>query len=475
MKILFTLLALCFAINANAATYLLLSQTNAFAKGITNEAKAYTDAHAGGGNTIWTNSPNGTNLEGGIITGAYTLDSNTNGAIAYSTTLFPAFWGDYSTSFSAGYPKIDLMGLSESNVGLFLLGTSVGVNFVPTNSYSIFLLGTGAGRNLTITNCGDVYFFGFGAGNGSTIENAIDVYGFGSNAGELMNLTGSPQNIIGIGSGALSGLTGNNLRNILAIGSSAKATNSYDFVIGSTVYGTYFFPASKISFSGGGASQVFSVESDGSITTGGNTNLWSFGGVTNGAPNVSADGVWYAIQTNSAALNHYAGTDTNVLLAAIGGIPNTLAGVTNALELTGSTTTFLRSDGTQAAPSGGTTNMMVSTITWGATLSPTFAITGLSTVAAAPRRVTFRTTADANATTVNAPAGTLIDGDTMVWEILQDGTGGWTIGGWDAKYAFGTDITGITLSTGANLRDFITFTYNSTADKWFVVGYVRGY
>lgn len=62
MKILFTLLALCFALNSNAATYLLLSQTNAFAKGITNEAKAYTDAHAGGGNVTNT----GTSVVGNI-------------------------------------------------------------------------------------------------------------------------------------------------------------------------------------------------------------------------------------------------------------------------------------------------------------------------------------------------------------------------------------------------------------------------
>lgn len=49
MKTILSLALLCFAINAHGATYLLLSQTNAFAKGITNEAKAYTDAHSGGG------------------------------------------------------------------------------------------------------------------------------------------------------------------------------------------------------------------------------------------------------------------------------------------------------------------------------------------------------------------------------------------------------------------------------------------
>lgn len=127
------------------------------------------------------------------------------------------------------------------------------------------------------------------------------------------------------------------------------------------------------------------------------------------------------------------------------------------------------------AGASGTTNMMVSTITYGTTISPTFAISGLSTTAASARRVTFRCTLTGDITTVSAPAGTLIDGDTMVWEMIQDGTGSRLISGWDAKYAFGTDITGITLSTGINKRDFITFIYNSTADKWYCVGFVRGY
>lgn len=121
------------------------------------------------------------------------------------------------------------------------------------------------------------------------------------------------------------------------------------------------------------------------------------------------------------------------------------------------------------------TNMMVSTITYGTTISPTFAIGGLSTTAASARRVTFRLTLTGNVTAVDAPAGTLIDGDTMVWEMIQDGSGSHTITGWDAKYAFGADITGITLTTTASKRDFITFTYNSTADKWYCVGFVRGY
>jgi hypothetical protein len=161
---------------------------------------------------------------------------------------------------------------------------------------------------------------------------------------------------------------------------------------------------------------------------------------------------------------------------------NTVSGTFAAARLgsgSADNTTYLRGDGVWATPAGGSggggTNMMVSTITYGATISPTFAIGGLSTTAASCRRVTFRLTLTGNVTTVNAPAGTLIDGDTMIWEIIQDGTGGRTIAGWDSKYVFGSDISGITLSTGLNKRDFMTATYNSTADKWYVTGFVRGY
>lgn len=66
------------------------------------------------------------------------------------------------------------------------------------------------------------------------------------------------------------------------------------------------------------------------------------------------------------------------------------------------------------------------------------------------------------------------DGQRCVWEIIQDGTGSRTIT-MDTKFAFGTDITGITLSTTASKRDFLTAIYDSTADRWHVVGFVRGY
>lgn len=66
------------------------------------------------------------------------------------------------------------------------------------------------------------------------------------------------------------------------------------------------------------------------------------------------------------------------------------------------------------------------------------------------------------------------DGQTLKWEVIQDGTGSHTLA-MDTKFAFGTDITGITLTTTASKRDFITAIYDATADKFYVVGFVRGY
>src|SRR5262245_38170892 len=51
------------------------------------------------------------------------------------------------------------------------------------------------------------------------------------------------------------------------------------------------------------------------------------------------------------------------------------------------------------------------------------------------------------------------DGARIVWEFIQDGTGGRTIT-LDTKFAFGTDITAVTLSTAGNKRDFMTAVYN---------------
>jgi hypothetical protein len=85
----------------------------------------------------------------------------------------------------------------------------------------------------------------------------------------------------------------------------------------------------------------------------------------------------------------------------------------------------------------------------------------------------FRITLSDAATTINNPT-TPSDGQRVVYELIQDNAGSRTLilGG---KFALGTDITAVTLTTTANKRDFLTTIYNSGADKHYVVAFVKGY
>lgn len=84
----------------------------------------------------------------------------------------------------------------------------------------------------------------------------------------------------------------------------------------------------------------------------------------------------------------------------------------------------------------------------------------------------FRVTLGGNRTLGNPTNVT--DGQRIVWELIQDGTGSRTIT-LDTKFAFGTDLTGVTLTTTASKRDFLTAIYNIVEDKWYVVAFIKGY
>lgn len=84
----------------------------------------------------------------------------------------------------------------------------------------------------------------------------------------------------------------------------------------------------------------------------------------------------------------------------------------------------------------------------------------------------FRATLTANATLSNPsnPA----DAQRLVWEFIQDATGSRTLT-LGTKFALGTDITAVTLTTTASKRDFMTVIYNLATDKFYVVAFVKGY
>lgn len=84
----------------------------------------------------------------------------------------------------------------------------------------------------------------------------------------------------------------------------------------------------------------------------------------------------------------------------------------------------------------------------------------------------FRVTLAGNRTLAN-PVNA-VDGQQIVFEIIQDAVGGRTLT-FDTKFAFGTDITAVVLTTTASKRDFITAIYNQATDRFYVVGVSKGY
>lgn len=108
-----------------------------------------------------------------------------------------------------------------------------------------------------------------------------------------------------------------------------------------------------------------------------------------------------------------------------------------------------------------------------ALIMPSVAVTDAATITTdASAGNYFRVTLAGNRTLANPTNPS--DGQRIVWELIQDGTGTRTLA-YDTKFAFGTDIPSATLTVTASKRDFLTVLYNSTADKFYVVAFVKGF
>lgn len=83
----------------------------------------------------------------------------------------------------------------------------------------------------------------------------------------------------------------------------------------------------------------------------------------------------------------------------------------------------------------------------------------------------YRVTLAGNRTLGN-PTGAR-DGQKMVWQIKQDATGGRTIT-LDSKFDVADDVGTVTLSTSGTATDWIGAVYDSAADKFYVISFVKG-
>lgn len=70
------------------------------------------------------------------------------------------------------------------------------------------------------------------------------------------------------------------------------------------------------------------------------------------------------------------------------------------------------------------------------------------------------------------------DGQRVIWEFIQDGTGSRTITlttGSTGAFLYGTDIPSIALTTTASKRDLMGAIYNSSLARWLVTAFVKGF
>jgi hypothetical protein len=88
---------------------------------------------------------------------------------------------------------------------------------------------------------------------------------------------------------------------------------------------------------------------------------------------------------------------------------------------------------------------------------------------------TFRVTLGGNRT-LGAPTNPT-DGQMAMWEIAQDGAGNRTLAlaAGAGAFAFGADITSITLSTAASKVDLLGCRYNLAANRWWVIAFLKGF
>jgi hypothetical protein len=104
----------------------------------------------------------------------------------------------------------------------------------------------------------------------------------------------------------------------------------------------------------------------------------------------------------------------------------------------------------------------------------TLSIQGTNVAANAGSGTIFRLTCTTNVFIQNPGGG--VDGQRIVFELIQDGIGGRTAA-WDNKFGFGIDLgqADVALTPLPNRRDFVGCVYNAAADRWFVISFVRGY
>ena len=88
----------------------------------------------------------------------------------------------------------------------------------------------------------------------------------------------------------------------------------------------------------------------------------------------------------------------------------------------------------------------------------------------------FRVTLTATGHVLGAPTNPT-DEQMCMWEIKQGGTGNntLTLASGAGGFLFGTDLTSITLSTAVGATDLLGCRYIASANRWWVIAFMKGF
>lgn len=172
-----------------------------------------------------------------------------------------------------------------------------------------------------------------------------------------------------------------------------------------------------------------------------------------------------------------------------GGVNSVFSRVGNVIAQVGDYSAFYDATGAAAAAQAAAIAASLNkasggTVSGPVTISSRFVETPVNLSAAAASIATdaslgnaFRVTLGANGPYTLAAPSNPTDGQMAIWEIKQDGSGNrsFALATGAGAFSFGTDITSITVSTTAGATDLLGCRYNSTANRWWVIAFLKGF
>ena len=287
--------------------------------------------------------------------------------------------------------------------------------------------------------------------NGTDIVNGLNyIADFGTNSFSVTNLTASSGTITNLisTSGSITNLVSSDASATVLRAGSATLTNLIATSASITNFAITNFTATS-------ATITNLIATTGTITTLSATS----GNITN---LVSSDASATVFRSGSATLTHISATSAtitnlNSTSANITTLTGTTFGTTATTQLRGASgqiTTLTSTSANITTLGSSRVNPRVSSTTTATSLTPSIAVADQ-----------YAFTALASALTINAPIGTPLDGNKLIFRILDNGTSRALT--WNATYT----VIGVTLPTATTISKttYVGCIYNANNTRWDVV------